>query len=60
MEKEGCNSFCSDGFLHGAKNHPLNKPMVDHDQKRVKAIKMWKICDKVTGDLLEWASGDRK
>ena len=37
VEKEGGNPFCSDHFLGGAKNYPLCKPMVDHNQKRVKA-----------------------
>ena len=35
------------------------KPMVNHDQKRVEAIRKWKICDEVIGDLLEQASGNR-
>ena len=56
VEKEGCDSFCGDGFLCGTKNYPLSKPMVDHNQKRVKAIRRWKICDEITRDLLEWAS----
>ena len=30
--EEGGNPFCSDNFLSGAENHPLCKPMVDHDQ----------------------------
>ena len=59
VEKEGCNSFCGDGFLRGTKNHPLSKPMVNHDQKRVEAIRRGKIHDEVTGNLLEWASGNR-
>ena len=33
MEEEVGNSFCSDGFLGRAENHPLSKSMVDHDQK---------------------------
>ena len=33
MEEEIGDPFCSDGFLGRAKNHPLSKPMVDHDQK---------------------------
>ena len=37
VEKEGGNSFGSDRFLGRAKNHPLSKPMVDHDQERIKA-----------------------
>ena len=37
VEKEGGDSFGSEGFLGRAKNHPLSKPMVYHDQERVKA-----------------------
>ena len=37
VEKEGGNPFCGDHFLGGAKNYPLCKSMVDHNQKRVKA-----------------------
>ena len=37
VEKEGGDSLSSDGFLSGAKNHPLSKPMVDHDQERIEA-----------------------
>ena len=37
VEKEGGDSLSSDGFLGRAKNHPLSKPMVYHDQERVKA-----------------------
>ena len=33
MEEEVGNSFCGDGFLDRAENHPLSKAMVDHDQK---------------------------
>ena len=35
VEKEGGDSLGGDGFLGRAKNHPLSKPMVDHDQERV-------------------------
>ena len=59
MEKESCDPFCSDSFLHGTKDHPLSKPMVNHDQKRIKAIRRWEVCDEVTGDLLKWVRGDR-
>ena len=41
VEKEGGNSFCGDCFLGGAKNYPFCKPMVDHDQERVKAKGGW-------------------
>ena len=58
MEKDGGNSFGGDGFLGRAKNHPLSKPMVDHDQERVKAQGDREIGDEVAGDLLERARGD--
>ena len=58
VEKEGGDSFGSDGFLGRAKNHPLSKPMVYHDQERVKARGNGEICDEITGDLLEGARGD--
>ena len=53
MEKEGGDSLSGNGFLGRAKNYPLSKPMVDHDQKRVKARGDWEIGDKITGNLLE-------
>ena len=37
VEKEDDNPFCSDHFLCGAENYPIHKPMVDHDQEKVKA-----------------------
>ena len=55
VEEKGCNSFSGDGFLHWAKNYPLSKSMVDHDQERVKAGRKGKICDEITRDLLKWA-----
>ena len=57
VEKEGGDSLGSDGFLGRAKNHPLSKPMVDHDQERVKARGDGEIGDEVAGDLLEGARG---
>ena len=51
-------NFCGDGFLSGAENHPLSKPMVNHDQKRVKAIEEGKVSDEITGDLLEQAGSN--
>ena len=53
VEKEGSYPFSGDVFLCGTENHPLSKPMVDHNQKRVKARGRGKVGDKVTGDLLE-------
>ena len=32
IEEEDGNSFSSDSFLSGAENHPLCKPMVNHNQ----------------------------
>ena len=37
VEKEGSNPFGGDGFLGRAKNHPLSKSMVYHDQERIEA-----------------------
>ena len=54
MKEEIGNPFCSNGFLSGAENHPLSKPMVNHDQKRVKAGGEGKIHDEIAGELLEW------
>ena len=53
MEEEVGNSFCDNGFLGRAENHPLSKSMVDHNQRRVKASGEGKVGDKITGDLLK-------
>ena len=58
MEKEGGDSFGSDGFLSRAKNYPLRKPMVYHDHERIKARGYRKIRDEITGDLLKRVRGD--
>ena len=55
VEEKGGNPFGSDGFLHRAKNYPLSKPMVYHDQERIKVQGVGKISDEIAGDLLEWA-----
>ena len=47
MEKEGGDSLSGDGFLSRAKNHPLSKPMVYHDQERIEAHGDREICDKI-------------
>ena len=52
VKEENSDPFCSDGFPSGAENHPLSKSMVDHSQKRVKAIGEGKVGDEITGDLL--------
>ena len=36
VEEKGGNPFGGDGFLGRAKNYPLSKPMVYHDQERIK------------------------
>ena len=58
VEKERGNPLGGDGFLGRAKNHPLSKPMVDHDQERIEAGGDGEISDEVAGDLLEGAGGD--
>ena len=55
VEKECGDAFGSDVFLRGTDNHPLSKPVVDHDQKRIEAGGEGEVGDKVTGDLLEGA-----
>ena len=59
VEEEVGDSFCGDGFLGRAENHPLSKPMVDHNQKQVKASGEGKVGDEIAGDLLERAGGSR-
>ena len=58
VEKEGGDPFGGDGFLGRAENHPLSKPMVYHDQERIKARGKREIRDEVARDLLEWARSD--
>ena len=55
MEEEGGDSLGGNRFLGRAKNHPLSKPMVYHDQERVKAQGGRKIRDEIIGNLLEGA-----
>ena len=59
VEEKGGDSFGSNEFLGRAKNHPLSKPMVYHDQERIKACGDREICDEVAGDLLEGAGDER-
>ena len=59
VEKERGDSLGGDRFFGRAKNHPLSKPMVDHDQERVEARGDREICDKIAGNLLERARSDR-
>ena len=53
VEKECSYAFGGDVFLRGTVNHPLSKPMVDHNQERIKAGGQGKVGDEVTRDLLE-------
>ena len=55
MKEECGDAFRGDVFLCGTENHPLSKPMVDHDQKGIEAGGGREIGDKITGDLLEGA-----
>ena len=54
VEEKGGNPISSDGFLRRVKNHPLSKPMVYHNQERIKVRGDGKISDEIAGDLLEW------
>ena len=55
VEKEYSNTFGSDVLLCGTENHPLSKPMVNHDQEGIKSSRKGEVSDEVTGDLLEGA-----
>ena len=57
FEKESSNIGGVDGFETRDENHSLHKPMVDHDQNRVKIRGEQEICDHIAQDLLEWAGG---
>ena len=57
MEKERGDAFRGNVLLRGTENHPLSKPVVDHDQKGIEARRRGEVGDKVTGDLLEGAGG---
>ena len=59
VKEKGSDPFGSNGFLSRAKNSPLSKPMVNHDQERVKAHRDRKIRDQITRDLLERARSRR-
>ena len=48
VEKECSNAFGSDVFLCGTENHPLSKPMVDHNQEGIEASGKGEVGDKVT------------
>ena len=59
VEEKGGDPFGGDGFLGRAENYPLSKPMIDHDQERVKACGDREICDQITGDLLKGVRSGR-
>ena len=55
VEKECSNTFGGDVFLCGTENHPLSKPMVNHNQEGIKSSRRGEVSDEVTGYLLEGA-----
>ena len=55
VEKKCGNAFGGDIHLCGTENHPLSKPMVNHNQEGVKASGRGEVSDEVTRDLLEGA-----
>ena len=55
VEKEHGNALSGDVLLCGTENHPLSKPMVDHDQKGIETSRRREVGDKVARDLLERA-----
>ena len=59
VEEKGGNPFGGDGLLHRAKNYPLSKSMVYHDQERIEARGDGEVSDEIAGDLLEWARSKR-
>ena len=58
VEEEGGDSLGGDGFLGRAENYPLSKPMVYHDQERIKTQGDGEVGDKIAGNLLERAGSD--
>jgi len=57
LEKKSGNSGSTDSFATRDENHPFHKPMVDHNQNRVKTRGERQIHDHVTQDPLEQAVG---
>ena len=55
VEKECGNAFSGDVLFGGTENHPLSKPMVDHDQKGIKTDRRGEVGDEIARDLLERA-----
>ena len=58
VEEKGGNPFGGDGFLHRAKNYPLSKSMVYHNQERIKVQGDGEVSDEIAGDLLEWVRSE--
>ena len=56
FEEKFSNSLCINGFIARGENYPLQKAVVDHDQKGTKTIRQWKVGDEVNGELLERVS----
>ena len=44
-EEQGGDSSSINGFFCRAENHPLSKPMVNHNQKGIKTIRKGKVSD---------------
>ena len=59
VEEKRSDSLSGDGFLGWAKDYPLSKAMVDHDQERIEARRKGEIGDEITGNLLEGVRGHR-
>jgi len=57
FEKQSGNAGGVDCFVTRDENHPLRKPMVDHDQNRVKTRRQRQIRDHVARNLLKRARG---
>ena len=52
-EEQGGDPGSIDGFLGRAENHPLSKPIVNHNQKGIKTVREREVGDQITGDLLK-------
>jgi len=57
FEKQGSDAGSVNCFVTRDENHPLHKPMVDHDQHRIKTGRQQQIRDHVARDLLERVGG---
>ena len=54
VKSKDCDSLSSSCFLSRAKNYPLCKAMVNHDQQRIEASGRGEIREEIAGELLEW------